>query len=41
MIWEKPNKLIADAELQYQLEVKAAADKLSAYKTAQLARLNG
>lgn len=35
------NKLIADAELQYQLEVKAAADKLSAYKTAQLARLNG
>ena len=35
------NKLIADAEIQYQLEVKAAADKLSAYKTAQLARLNG
>lgn len=35
------NKLIADAEVQYQLEVKAAADKLSAYKTAQLARLNG
>jgi hypothetical protein len=35
------NKLIADAELQYQLEIKAAADKLSAYKTAQLARLNG
>ena len=35
------NKLIADAEIQYQLEVKAAADKLAAYKSAQLARLNG
>jgi hypothetical protein len=35
------NKLIADAETQYQLEIKAAADKLAAYKTAQLARLNG
>jgi hypothetical protein len=35
------DKAIAAAQAEYDATVKAAADKLSAYKTAQLARLNG
>jgi hypothetical protein len=35
------DKAIAVAQAEYDATVKAAADKLSAYKTAQLARLNG
>ena len=35
------NKLIADAELQYQAEITVAANKLALYKATQLARLNG
>ena len=35
------DKAIAVAQAEYDAAVKAAADKLSAYKTAQLARLNG
>jgi hypothetical protein len=35
------DKAIAVAQAEYDATVKAAADKLSAYKVAQLARLNG
>ena len=35
------DKAIAVAQAEYDATVKAAADKLSAYKSAQLARLNG
>jgi len=35
------DKAIAVAQAEYDATVKAAADKLSAYKAAQLARLNG
>jgi hypothetical protein len=35
------DKAIAVAQAEYDATVKAAADKLSAYKTTQLARLNG
>jgi hypothetical protein len=35
------DKAIAVAQAEYDATVKAAADKLAAYKSAQLARLNG